>query len=174
MRAFAFVVAMSTFACADGPGVIGIRVEDGAPSWLSDALDKAAAFWAEPEHHSVILDIGGNDILVYVDDEAWSYFPGPTHSVGDPVNRYNWTPFGYGDISMDTLTNTKKDGTVPDHALKQTSCILAHEIGHAVGMTHVDSDVPDLMSNGYEEPDGPGCSWSAADEEAFCRFWKCD
>lgn len=147
----AFVAA--SCACAKEPPLY-VDVSD-QPEWVVQAFEDAADFWAL---HDIEVNVGDfkDGIKVAV--------VGATDIGGDFAR---WAP-SEGLIKVSNNLGNIQD---PRNA-NLPSCSLAHELGHALGMQHVE-DEQSLMAEKAKQPPEEGCWWSADDQIELCRATGC-
>ena len=121
------------------------------PVWVMDALDGAVNFW---KGHGV--------------DFIYSNEAGVKIAVADFDNN--------------SISGMYSDGTITiDQSISHTEvikvCVIAHELGHCLGMGHVDEG-PNLMSPKlYISKDKDGkqvCSWSDFDQDELDKIFNPD
>lgn len=137
-------------SCDSKPSKIDIYLDTkSTPKWIDDALVNTVAFWSE---HGVTLIPGPEGTITFTVQEL------PPDRVAQWESHLEWYT---GNISIIPI--------MEDSLL--TSCTLAHEIGHALGMNHVRED-NSLMSPVVHKNGLDSCYWSRLDQEEFCRIHK--
>jgi hypothetical protein len=143
------VALAATCSCAREPPV-DIDITD-QPDWIVDALEGASEFWAL---HDIEVNLVEDPEAIQVRAVTREEIPG---------NNAQWFPI-YNTIKM----SERHETTDPLNAL----CGFAHEIGHVIGMGHVDADGSLMGVPGSRRRDG--CYWSAEDQIELCRVTGCN
>ncbi len=149
-KAAQIIALVSSCACAQqGPIVIDVADK---PSWLVERLERAADFWSLQDVE-VLLDEGSGLNIKVVD---------PTD-----IDQH----FAEWQASSNTMfVSTRLEH--PDlRVVDGPTCILAHEIGHVLGMDHVKGQ-RNLMSATASLP-SEGCWWGTEDQLELCRVTGC-
>ena len=118
--------------------------------WLSEALDKAVAFW---QRQGVKFDNGLPEGVTVV-------------SRAKLVNS---------DAAAEYDCRAKQIAILPEESdnSREAVCLLAHEMGHMVGMDHVATGRIDDLMDTVVGPDPFGdCFWSLKDERELKRAQK--
>ena len=130
--------------------VTSITLDDGS-SWLEDSLDTVLDLWYSKDvlYTYNVDDLGaadgesGNsDILLVTDD------------LGGEAIGYCYCFEG------DLVSEIVIEQSLIDNPASYTACVIAHELGHYIGLNHV-SDDDSIMSPVISEE----CEWSSWDEQ---------
>jgi Matrixin len=123
--------------------------------WIAEPTELAIEFWADHGIDFVYTE-NSPDLFITVNDL-------PEGIIGHCRGCLN-THDGSGFIEVDPLRE--------DRTLLGNKCLIAHEIGHSLGMEHV-SEPASLMSI-YLTADLPNnnCFWSIDDQEELERFYQ--
>lgn len=145
------VVCFMSFGCSLTIPKLQADVSvDGEDIWVWQATTLASMFWSEHQM-DMMVGSGVGDIQVITDELT----------EGD--NRIGEWRRG---AAVDLVGVVALDYRAADH--EAPHCVVAHEIGHATGMDHVE-DTHSLMSPiSNLKPDG-NCPWTEYDQEEFCR-----
>lgn len=125
-----------------------VPVVDEGPDWARQAVAGAAAFWSR---HQVAITVGDHGIGVRL---------GTSWYDGDPLALYYYTD---GNMYLaERLAEARPVGA---------ACVVAHELGHAIGLQHVEPGADgrgSLMQLrvGVLQND---CSWSEYDQAELDR-----
>jgi len=145
----AILLALAATACAPRTAAVA----PDAPDWLAAATAAAVDFHAG---HGLDLELvdGPADITVTLDayHDAPEYVAECDCYVGRPDKVIR---------VVEQLGTT----SAPNPALYQ-SCVVAHEMAHAVGVKHTAQDPGSLMAP-FVAPTDTECQWSAADQAAL-------
>ncbi len=157
-KAALLAVVAASCACAREPP-INVDVT-GQPVWVVDAFEKSADFWAL---HDIEVNI----------DRVSSEGSVAVEVVSGVDFTARWKP-----LENKILVSAERDpALIPEEfrnvaALQNApTCALAHEIGHAIGMGHVE-DPESLMFETAVLPN-EGCWWSVDDQIELCRATGC-
>lgn len=135
-------------SCA-APEVHQVYVKDNE-EWLTTAANLAFQFWAdEPRGISFefATETKANLIIVQVEDL------GP-----DAAATYSFY-------------QVKVEQRVSGWSKIDQKCIIAHELGHYLGLDHVEGKVS--LMNAQLGKEDFGCNWSELDQEQFCQTNDC-
>lgn len=139
----------SILSCGELASADTMFVDVAKATWLSTTTDEAADFWARH-----------GEVIIVTNNGGW------VHVVPKDVDPHIGLYQGW-----------KKQGTIfvdPDLIATplKTKCVIAHEMGHALGLDHV-NDPKSLMApktQHYDETDNlTDCLWSADDQKELCR-----
>lgn len=134
-------------SCArEGPIRVNVSKQ---PTWVVEAFEKTQEFWGLQDV-AVELTDGAFDIAIEVVSEE----------------RINGQ-FAHWSESIRKIRVSERVETRPRIAF----CALSHEIGHAIGMDHVEGS-RHLMSAIMSVPED-GCWWSPEDQIELCRVTGC-
>ena len=140
--------------------IFEIGVDEEQPDWALTAADMASDVWSD---HSVLFLGGqGSDSKLRVE-----VVPLPPDRIAECYCNVDFTS---GIIHVIPRLETSEY-----YNDQVRSCVIAHEMGHALGMNHSD-DINSLMSPVIiNDMDGP-CSWSDLDQAELCRVqpYTCD
>lgn len=128
-----------------------ISVSTDQPQWAHTATELATEFWTD--HGAQFILTNESDLNVIVQEL--------------PPDR-----LGECECSSDTVSGIirliPQLGTSSVHTDKTRSCIVAHEMGHALGMKHV--KVSDSLMAPFVVTNKDGeCYWSDLDQKEFCK-----
>lgn len=147
--AFSILFFSSLLGCG-APPTQGYRLEAVAPQnteWLVTATIEALEFWDE---HGLELNVEPNGLPVLINDDL------PEHALG----QYGFDAFNEYGVSIRVVSGLE------GYALG-AKCVIAHEIGHAYGMDHVESEEGTNLMNPVITLCGDECCWSKGDEAEF-------
>lgn len=154
-KAALLALVATSCACAREPP-INVNVQ-GQPEWVVDAFEKAADFWA-------LHDIEVNVVRTEIDSVAVQIVS-PSEIDGDLAR---WSP------SNDAIKVSENLGDIEDpRNADLPSCSIAHEIGHALGMDHVEDRKSLMAPKATQLPLEGGCWWSVDDQIELCRATGC-
>lgn len=158
MRTLLLLLALFVFSCDCGSvtteertQTLGPAIDVEAEPWLMDAFDRAVDFWDE---HKIKLDAYESGyVTVFLVDIS---------QMSDPKH------IGEYDCHHHTIKILK---TLKDNQ-KLATCVIAHEIGHMLGMNHVyvgKESVGDLMDSATATNPLGGCFFSDKDKNELKR-----
>ena len=135
---------------ADRP--VQVEMAAGSPCWLDEAASGAVAFW-RARGAGLTFD-PGDDVL-----------PIQLHEVQD---REDGIVGVYWTIELGEKIGIWFDPYGERYTPAARACVMAHEMGHALGLRHV-SVRGDLMSERASEPVDGECAWTDRDRAEYER-----
>lgn len=152
MKIFVIGFLLAAGCTANQPKQIYIAPD--TPEWALMATDFAMTFWAaEPRQieFGFAAEPGLGLTLETVDDFG--------------VDKTSVATYGMGKIKLLKALET----WAPAHR----GCVVAHEIGHSLGLDHVEGE-PSLMNASADEfVFANNCLWSSLDQAEFCQTNDC-
>lgn len=157
MRLVAYLLAMLASGCITYDPRQPVPVVDQGPAWLSAAFERAQTFW---QGHGVTVERQDHGIRLMVG------------------LRYNPQPMDYAPGARDAGQYWYDDSTLRvaewlEPRANQASCVIAHEIGHAIDMgggMNVHTSPGSLMTGDGRVTMGETCYWSTEDQQALDRL----
>lgn len=167
------LAVLLTASCVAGTKSNTLINESDIP-WISETITSVVPYWNTHGMDFEIVSYGGIDVSPY-------------HNEGKDIDLWGLYDIVYNEIRLnDALNDSSRFDDedlrdrfdTPDQQedfirnLDQTSkkCVLAHELGHAIGMEHASEGTSALMRptlsicDVYGITDDDDCCWSESDE----------
>lgn len=149
MKGFLIIIVYFLAASCAPARIIGIEQPE---PWLTSAVEGAISFWGRSPREvafELAQDLADSNVRVRASDDL----PEGSAAV-----------YNMGAISIRPR--------VAEWATLDRICIVAHEMGHHLGMDHR-PEIPSLM-NPSTSMFTDDCSWSEFDQKEFCQTNDCE
>lgn len=153
-------VVLSECSASVPPPDFEITVADSEAPWVHAATDEAIDFWiahnvlflpTDSGRLSVVEKPLPDDRVAECDCRIW--LDGDNQMRGDAMGEIHIRP---------------ELGTSENYNDRKRGCVIAHEMGHSIGMDHVVQG-PSLMAPFVTFSDDGDCLWSDLDQAELCR-----